>query len=427
MEQPPDSSQPEPPAWHSHGSRHFGRGRYIFDHRPPWWPENEEWPPRDRHSWRRIRRQHPFFRRLGFVFAVFNIFSIVIFAVVVGFILNALGILRFSIDQFQWLLPFGAVFLAIVISMMILSVLNLRRMSMPLDDLLDASNKIAEGDYSARVEEKGLREMRSLTRAFNSMASRLQANDQQRRAMLADVSHELRTPLTIIRGNIEAILDGVYPADETQLKSILEETQILSRLVEDLRTLSLAESGSLQLKREPADIAALIHETAAVFHSQADSAEVKMELSLIDKPLSLEIDPERIRQVLTNLISNALRYSPRGSSIKVNLTEAAAGGEGRVLISVEDSGPGIASEDLPHVFDRFYKSRDSRGMGLGLSIANTSSRRTAVRSKRKVKRAREQKSRLPFLYNSGKISACGFGWRGVSFHATSLVRSNQLN
>ena len=207
------------------------------------------------------------------------------------------------------------------------------------------------------------------------MASRLQVNDQQRRAMLADVSHELRTPLTLIQGNIEAMLDGVYPADETRLKSLLEETQILSRLVEDLRTLALAESGALQLKRESTDIASLIRDTVSVFQTQADAAEVKMELSLSDQPLSLEIDPERIRQVLTNLISNALRYSPRGSSIKIDLTESAfpvgddASAERRVVISVEDSGPGIAPEDLPHVFDRFYKSRDSRGMGLGLSIA----------------------------------------------------------
>ncbi len=160
--------------------------------------------------------------------------------------------------NFNGFYPSAVVFFAIVIAMLILSVLNLRRMSMPLDDLLDASNKVAEGDFSARVDERGPREVRSLAQGFNSMASRLQVNDQQRRAMLADVSHELRTPLTIIQGNIEAILDGVYPADEKRLKSILEETQILSRLVEDLRTLALAETGSLQLKREPTDIAALI-------------------------------------------------------------------------------------------------------------------------------------------------------------------------
>ena len=365
-----DSSDPNPPSWHGHVSRRFGSAHHISEHRPPWWPENEEWPPRSRRDWRRIRRGNPFFRRLGCVFAFFNLFSLIFVAAIVALLLNAFGVIHFSIDQFRsFLAPLGSIFLGLVMAMLILSALNLRRMSMPLDDLLDASNKIAEGDYSVRVQEKGLREMRSLTRAFNSMASRLQVDDQQRRAMLADVSHELRTPLTIIQGNVEAILDGVYPADETRLKSILEETQILSRLVEDLRTLSLAESGSLQLKRESTDIAALIRETVSAFQSQADAADVKMELSLNDQSLSLDIDSERIRQVLTNLISNALRYSPRGSSIKVNLMESDSSAERRAVISVEDSGPGIASEDLPHVFDRFYKSRDSRGMGLGLSIA----------------------------------------------------------
>jgi signal transduction histidine kinase len=377
MKHQPDSSQSDSPSWRGRVSRRSWGAYRISEHRPPWWPENEEWPPRDRRQWRRVSKHNPFFRRLGCVFAVFYIFSLIFIAVIAGLVLNAFGVIHFSMDQFQWLFPLGGIFLAFVISMVALSVLNLRRMSMPFDDLLDASDKIAEGDYSARVDERGPREVRSLARAFNSMASRLQANDQQRRAMLADVSHELRTPLTIIQGNIEGVLDGVYPADEERLKSLLEETQILSRLIEDLRTLSLAESGALQLKREPTDIAALVRETVSAFQSQADAADVKMESSLNDKPLSLEIDPERIRQVLTNLISNALRYSPRGSSIKIDLKESDTGAvqseskdtERRVVISVADSGPGIASEDLPHVFDRFYKSSDSRGMGLGLSIA----------------------------------------------------------
>jgi len=371
MEQPPDSSQTDPPAWH-HGrvSRREWREQNLSEHRPPWWPENEEWPPRGRHPWRRMNRHNPFFRRLGCVFAFFNLFSLIFAAIIVALLLNALGVVHFSVDQFRsFLAPVGGIFFGLVIAMLVMSALNLRRMTIPLDDLLDASNKIADGDFSARVDERGPHEVRSLARAFNSMASRLQVNDQQRRAMLADVSHELRTPLTIIQGNLEAILDGVYPADEDRLKSLLEETQILSRLVEDLRTLALAESGTLQLKLESTDVTSLIRETVSAFQSKAEAAEVRLELSVSEPPLVLEIDPERIRQVLTNLISNALRYSPRGSSIKIGFTESALGGERRACISVEDSGPGIASEDLPHVFDRYYKSSDSRGMGLGLSIA----------------------------------------------------------
>jgi signal transduction histidine kinase len=338
-------------------------------HRPPWWPENEEWPPRDPRQWRRFGRHNPFFRRLGCLFLLFNLVTLAIFAGIIGIILNTFGVIHFSLDRFQWMIPLAAFLFVTALVALVFAAMNLRRMSMRLDDLLAASNKVADGDYSARVDERGPREVRSLARAFNSMAERLQVNDQQRRAMLADVSHELRTPLTIIQGNVEGILDGVYPADEARLKSIVEETQILSRLVDDLRTLSLAESGELQLKREPADLAALVRETASAFRAQAEAAGVRIELALPAGELSAEVDPERIRQVLSNLASNALRYTPRGAAVVIGLSESAEGGGRRALVSVADDGPGIAAADLPHVFDRFFKSADSRGMGLGLSIA----------------------------------------------------------
>ena len=344
------------------------RFRFSEHERPPWWPENEEWPPRDRRHWRRMGRRNPFFRRLGCLFVVFNLFSFVVFLAIVGFVLHLFGILHFSFDQFQWAPALVGIFFAFVVAALVIAGLNLRRMSTPIDDLLAASNRVAEGDYSARVAEQGPPEIRLLMRAFNSMTERLQVDDSQRRAMLADISHELRTPLTVIQGNVEGMLDGVYPADEKQLKSILEETQILSRLVDDLRTLALAESGALQLKREPTDLALLIREVTLSLQSRADNSGVKLELSL-ENVSALEIDPARIREVLSNLIGNALRYSPRGGVVKINLTESAVGREGSVRVSVEDNGPGIASADLPHIFDRFYKSGDSGGMGLGLSIA----------------------------------------------------------
>ena len=200
------------------------------------------------------------------------------------------------------------------------------------------------------------------------MAERLEINDQQRRSMLADVSHELRTPITVIQGNVEGILDGLYPANETRLKSILEETQILSRLVDDLRTMALAESGSLQLRRELVDLAPLIREVLNGFEAQAKEKDIRLNLLTSDVE-TVQADPSRLREVLTNLLSNALRYTPRGGEVKVGLMESTTGGERTVTISVQDSGPGISSSDLPHVFDRFYKSSDSGGMGLGLSIA----------------------------------------------------------
>jgi len=356
------------------------RRHFSPRHRPPWWPENEEWPA-TREAWRRVGRRNPFFRRMGCFFFGFAFLAFV----------GLLGVLRFILAPFidlngspplgrpDFIVSLGLAGFLILLAVIFWGVRTLRRMSMPLDDLLEASHKVAEGDYSVRVEAKGPPEIHSLMSGFNSMAERLQANDQQRRNMLADVSHELRTPLTVIQGNVEGILDGVYQADETRLKSILEETQVLSRLIEDLRTLALAESGALQLKREPTDLNELIHDTVAGFESQATEKEIKLGVSLIEIE-EMNIDPQRVREVLTNLISNALRYTPVQGEVNVSLAESVSGAESDaltgeavskrgVVISIHDSGAGIESADLPHIFDRFYKSSDSGGMGLGLSIA----------------------------------------------------------
>jgi len=349
-------------------SRHSWREHHLKDHRPPWWPENEEWPPRDPRHWRRFGRHNPFFRRMGCIFVIFNIFGFFVFATILGLILNALHIIEIPFQKFTWVLPFGLVFFVLIVFMLVMAVRNFRRMSRPLDELVEASGKVAEGDFTARVDVNGPPEVRTLLHGFNSMAERLQENDRQRRNMLADVSHELRTPLTVIQGNVEGILDGMYPPDETRLKSILEETQVMSRLIEDLRTLSLAESGALYLKQEPTDLEELIRDTVAGFDAQAKAKEIKLELSVshVDE---VNIDPQRVREVLSNLIGNALRYTPSHGEVKVSLTVSISSEKRSVTISVEDSGAGIESVDLPHIFERFYKSSDSGGMGLGLSIA----------------------------------------------------------
>lgn len=355
----------QPPDFHERTAR---RLQYLKEHRPPWWPENEEWPPRRRHPFRFGGRHNPFFRRLGCIFAIFQIFGFLLFASVLGLILSSLGIIRISSPQFQCFLPLTMLFFVFVISMAALAARNLRRVSRPLDELVEASNKVADGDFSVRVEERGPNEVRSLLRGFNSMAERLQTNDEQRRAMLADVSHELRTPITVIQGNVEGMLDGLYPADEARLKSIIEETQILSRLVDDLRTLSVAESGSLQLKREPTDLGELIREVESAFEAQAKEKEIRIELALKNMD-AIEIDPLRIHEVLVNLLGNALRYTPSHGEIKVGVEESTIGEERGVLVYVQDSGTGIPAEELSHIFERYYKSSDSGGMGLGLSIA----------------------------------------------------------
>jgi signal transduction histidine kinase len=303
-------------------------------------------------------------------------FFVFAFLAFVGF----LGILRFIFASFVdvpgspplerpgYVFPF--VFLGFVLLVFAVGwgARSLRRMFTPLDELFRASERVANGDYSVRVQEKGPPEVHSLMRSFNSMAERLQMSDQQRRNMLADISHELRTPITVIQGNVEGMLDGIYPADEARLKSIIEETQILSRLVDDLRTLALAESGALRLKRERTNIAELIRDAISSFESQMSEKEIHLATVLEDAD-DAEVDPQQIREVLTNLLSNALRYTPRGGEIHVRLAEAVPAGERTLTISIKDSGPGIDPSVLPHVFERFYKSSDSGGMGLGLSIA----------------------------------------------------------
>jgi signal transduction histidine kinase len=263
--------------------------------------------------------------------------------------------------------PWGIVPIILVLVGFALAASALRRAAIPLGDVMEAAGRVAEGDYATRVEERGPREVRALAQAFNEMSAHLQMNDEQRRNLLADVTHELRTPLTVIQGNLEGLLDGVYPRDDAHLAPILEETRVMSRLIDDLRTLALAETGALKLQKEPTDLAALVNEAIASFRAQADATGIQLRAEAAsDLPL-VEIDPERIREVLENLISNALRFTPSGGEIRVNCSFDM--GNRRVMISVSDTGAGIPRQDLPHIFDRFFKSRDSHGTGLGLAIA----------------------------------------------------------
>jgi len=242
-----------------------------------------------------------------------------------------------------------------------------RRFAAPLGDLIDAAESVEAGNYGVRVRARGPRELRSLATAFNSMSGRLESSERERRRLLADVTHELRTPLTIMQGNLEALLDGVYPADPAHLEPILDETRVLSRLVDDLRTLSLAEAGALTLHREPTDVGQLLTDSVSSFRIQADAAGVELATALDGVLPQAEIDPVRMREVLSNLLSNALRYTPRGGTVRVGASVA----DGKLRVSVRDSGPGIAADALPHIFDRFYKSDESRGAGLGLAIAKS--------------------------------------------------------
>jgi len=259
---------------------------------------------------------------------------------------------------------------AILIGLFVLIVLGMaggavRRAAAPVGDLIEASGRVEAGDFSARVPEEGPREVRSLARAFNSMSARLEEMEAQRQSTLADVSHELRTPLTVIQGNIEALLDGVYPADAEHLEPILEEARVMERLIEDLRTLTLVEAGKLVLHHEPTDLGDLLPEVAAGYKSQAEHAGVQLIVTVADNVPVLKLDPARLREVVANLLTNALRHTPRGGSI--DLAARLIGNE--VEVTVRDTGSGMNAEQMDRIFDRFYRSPDSPGSGLGLPIA----------------------------------------------------------
>jgi two-component system sensor histidine kinase BaeS len=354
---------PENETWppeHDH-SKYFSRF-----YKPRWWPENETWPPEPGY-WRKNRNR--FFKRIGFSLLSFIFFLVVSITLLGSLLAKAIGVITLPSEMNGRIIP-------VIVGVFVLSVWalskagsSLRRLSAPVGDLMEASERIAAGDYSARVVVQGPSEVRSLARAFNEMAARLEVVNEERRNLMADVTHELRTPLTVIQGEVEGMLDGVYAPSEARLKSILEETQVLNRLVDDLRTLALAESGALQLKKEAIDLAELIYETTSIFRSQAEAAGVSLVVQTTGELPLLRLDANRMHQVIGNLIANALRYTPAGGSVQVRCELSSVEGERKAVFSVSDTGRGISPEDLPHVFDRFYKARDSSGMGLGLAIA----------------------------------------------------------
>ena len=308
-------------------------------------------------------------------FVVFAIVAFLFFAfVVAAFVTLLFSLFSAGGPGLGVFTPIIAIFALLVVATTVARAI--RRLVVPLGELIEAAESVESGNYAVRVRPRGPRELRSLARAFNSMSARLESSEEQRKQLLADVTHELRTPLTVVQGNLEALLDGMYPADREHLAPILDETQVLSRLVDDLRTLSIAEAGALTLNREPTDLVVLTHDIVASFRPQADVAGVGLHVTTPIGLLPLiSVDPVRTREILANLIANSLRHTPRDGMITVGIergdaTESAAGHE-KLHVTVRDTGKGIAADALPHVFDRFYKSDESRGAGLGLAIAKS--------------------------------------------------------
>jgi len=293
-------------------------------------------------------------RRLG-CFFVAILAAAVLVGTVIGGLVAQLG---------GW--PVAVLAIVFVAFLFVAGVSAARRMTRPMDSLIDAAARIESGDYSAQVPESGPGDLRSVARAFNQMSARLKASDEQRRGFLAELAHDFRTPLTVIRGQAEAIADGVYPGDSAHVSPILDATETLDRLVEDLRTLVLTDAGNLVLHKEPTDLGALSADTAESFKTQAEAAHLTLTVAVADNLPPVELDPARIRSVLGNLLSNAIRHTPAGGAVRVAV--GASGDE--VVVTVADTGEGISPELLPHVFERFVKGANSPGSGLGLAIAH---------------------------------------------------------
>jgi signal transduction histidine kinase len=240
----------------------------------------------------------------------------------------------------------------------------------PLRQLRSAARAIAAGDLGQQVNVASRDEIGDLADAFNHMAAQLARHETLRRNLVADIAHELRTPLSVVRGSLEAMLDGVHPLDEVHVSPVYEETLLLQRLVDDLRLLSLADAGQLEVEGRPVDVSELVDSVVEAANVAAGEAEVSLERRLEANLPLVRGDVQRLRQVLNNLLSNALRHTPAGGQVEISAQVT----EGEIEIAVTDDGPGIAPQDLPHVFERFYRgdrSRSRRGgsTGLGLSIS----------------------------------------------------------
>ena len=240
----------------------------------------------------------------------------------------------------------------------------------PVSVMMNASRRIAEGHYEERVQSHGTDELNQLARSFNQMAEQLEQVENMRRRLIGDVAHELRTPLTAIKGSAEGLMDGVLPASMETYQQIQAEAERLSRLVDDLQELSRVESRAVQLDIHPVDSTAIIQTVTKRLQYQFDEKRVTLTSSLPLEPILIQADEDRIIQVLTNLIGNALQYTPELGSVTVSIER----NKNDALISVRDTGFGIPAGLLTHIFDRFYRVDKSRsrvrgGSGIGLTIA----------------------------------------------------------
>ena len=271
----------------------------------------------------------------------------------------------------RMLAPISLMALLLAILTLLIGLLLMRRMVDPLAQVIAAAQAVAGGDLSARVPLRGSYEdLRALSDHFNHMAAELDRNDRERRNFLADITHELRTPLTVLRGRLEGIMDGVYVASEEHIAPALEEVYLLERLVDDLQLLTQAETHHLHYEPCKLSLDVLARNAVDLFNAQAGERSITLSVeSQADLP-EVFADPQRMEQVISNLVGNALRYTPEGGEVCIVVQHTTQG----VEFAVSDSGPGVPDSNLPYIFDRFWREEKSRsrttgGAGLGLAIA----------------------------------------------------------
>jgi signal transduction histidine kinase len=261
----------------------------------------------------------------------------------------------------------GAIALIIALG---LGILFVRRLARPLEELRVAAEQISQGRSPPRVHITSSDELGRLGQTFNQMAESLQRSEALRRQLILDIAHELRNPLMVQQSHLELLLDNVVPPTPEQLQTIYEQNLLLGRLVRDLQLLALADAGELQIVRVPTQFREILQRVIAHIHPTLEEKQIALEAQIADDLPTVAVDPQRIEQVLLNLLDNACRYTPPGGKIVLSAYRE----DGAVHVSVRDGGPGIAPEDLPHIFERFYRgdksrARSSGGTGLGLSIA----------------------------------------------------------
>ena len=285
---------------------------------------------------------------------------------------------RAFVERLRWLLLIGGL-VAGALGILLGLALS-RSLTAPLQRLATAARAVARRDFSQRVRVEGSAEMAEVAQAFNEMTTALARSEQQRQDLVADVAHELRTPLTVVQGNLRAILDDVYPLEKAEISRLYDETRLLGRLVDDLRELALADAGQLRLSLQPTDVGAVLGAMVENLGLAAEGRGVALDTRVPDELVQVQADPDRLAQVLGNLLVNALHHTPPGGEITVTARQV----DNSVQISVADTGEGIAPQDLPHVFERFWRADPARAgaaqagdkgsarrSGLGLAVAQS--------------------------------------------------------